>query len=147
MYLTEAPDFTYTQWNVALTYVFPETSPIVGRYFVLFRILHRQRTSWSCACSFYIVWSNASARPSAPVFDTDNNKQNHPPLLTLDLCEPVWLVVVFRGNGKGVEKHKEDHQPVENIGLDGSAALPSAESIPSAPVTTWKIGKGKVLFR
>ena len=86
------------------------------------------------------MWSNvsapgASAPPSAPFFNTDHNKQNHQ-LLTLDLREPVWLVVVFRGNGKGVEKHKEDHQPVENIGLDSGTALSSAESIPSAPVAT-----------
>jgi len=91
---------------------------------------------WTCVCSFNIVWSNASALPTAPFFDTDHNKQSHQPLLTLDLCEPVWLVVVFRSNGKGVEKHKEDHQPVENIGLDSGAALSSAESIPSAPVAT-----------
>lgn len=130
------------------TYIFPETSSIVGRYsVVLLKILHRQRTIWSCVCSCYIVWSNTSAPSSAPFFDTDYNKQSHQLLLTLDLCEPVWLVVVFRGNGEGVEKHKEDHQPVENIGLDSSAALSSAESIPSAPVATWKIGKGKLLFR
>lgn len=79
---------------------------------------------------------NASALLSAPFFDTDHNKQNQQLLLTLDLGEPVWLVVVLRGDGEGVEKHKEDHQPIENIGLDSSTALPSAESIPSAPVAT-----------
>lgn len=79
---------------------------------------------------------NASALLSAPFFDTDHNKQNQQLLLTLDLGEPVWLVVVLRGNGEGVEKHEEDHQPIENIGLDSSTALPSAESIPSAPVAT-----------
>lgn len=82
------------------------------------------------------MWPNVSAPSSVPFLDTDHNEQNHQLLLTLDLCEPVWLVVVFRGNGKGVEKHKEDHQPVENIGLDSGAALSSAESIPPAPVAT-----------
>lgn len=71
-----------------------------------------------------------------PFFDTHYNKQNEQLFLTLDLREPVWLVVVLRGNGEGVEEHEEDHQPVENIGLDSSTALPSAESIPSAPVAT-----------
>lgn len=79
---------------------------------------------------------NASALLSAPFFDTDHNKQNQQLLLTLDLGEPVWLVVVLRGDGESVEKHEEDHQPIENIGLDSSTALPSAESIPSAPVAT-----------
>lgn len=79
---------------------------------------------------------NASALLSAPFFDTDHNEQNQQLLLTLDLGEPVWLVVVLRGDGEGVEKHEEDHQPIENIGLDSSTALPSAESIPSAPVAT-----------
>lgn len=61
----------------------------------------------------------------------------------MDLREPVWLVVVLRGNGEGVEEHEEDHQPVEDVGLDGGAALPPAEPIPAAPVATWKIGEGK----
>lgn len=82
-------------------------------------------------CAFYTV-----CPPSAPFLDTDHNKQHHQTLLTLDLSEPVRLVVVFRGNSKGVKKHEEDHQPVENIGLDSGTALSSAESIPPAPVAT-----------
>lgn len=86
-------------------------------------------------CTLLLHWVNASALLSAPFFDTDHNEQDQQ-LLTLDLSEPVWLVVVLRCNGEGVEEHEEDHQPIENIGLDSSTALPSAESIPSAPVAT-----------
>lgn len=45
---------------------------------------------------------------------------------------------MFGGNSERVEEHQEDHQPVEDIGLDGSPALPSAEPVPSAPVAAGK---------
>lgn len=58
----------------------------------------------------------------------------------MDFCEPVRLVVMLRGNGERVEEHQENHQPVEDIGLDRGTTLPSAEPIPPAPVAT---GKGR----
>lgn len=54
--------------------------------------------------------------------------------LTLDLREPVGLVVVLRGDGECVEEHQEDHKPVEDVGLNCCAALSPAESVPPAPV-------------
>lgn len=64
------------------------------------------------------------------------------------------LVVVFGGNGEGVEEHQEDHQPVEDVGLNCGTALSSAESIPPAPVAAGKgqggedrlAGKSKLLL-
>lgn len=62
------------------------------------------------------------------------------PLLTLDFSEPVWLIVMLRGNGKCIEKHQEDHKPVEHIGFDSSSTFSSTESIPSTPVAAWRKG-------
>lgn len=47
------------------------------------------------------------------------------------------------GNGEGVEEHQEDHEPVEDVGLNGCAALSSAESVPPAPVAAGKGQGGK----
>lgn len=59
------------------------------------------------------------------------------------LCEPVGLVVMFRGNGECVEEHQEDHEPVEDVGLHCRTTFPSAESIPPAPVAAGKGQGGK----
>ena len=34
--------------------------------------------------------------------------------------EPLWLVVVLRGEGAGVEEDKNDDEPVEPLRLDSS---------------------------
>lgn len=47
---------------------------------------------------------------------------------------------MLRGDGERVEEHQEDHEPIEDIGLDCSATLSSAEPIPPAPVAA---GKGQ----
>lgn len=60
----------------------------------------------------------------------------------MDFREPVGLVVVLGGDGKRVEEHQEDDQPVEDAGLHGCAALPSAEPIPPAPVAAGRGGGG-----
>lgn len=51
---------------------------------------------------------------------------------------------MLRGDGERVEEHQENHEPVEDIGLDCGTTLPSAEPIPPAPVAT---GKGWGLRR
>lgn len=45
---------------------------------------------------------------------------------------------MLRGDGERVEEHQEDHEPIEDIGLDCSATLSSAEPIPPAPVAAAK---------
>lgn len=57
---------------------------------------------------------------------------------TLHFREPVGLVVMLRGDGERVEEHQEDHEPIEDVGLDRGTALSSAEPIPSAPVAAGK---------
>lgn len=47
---------------------------------------------------------------------------------------------MLRGDGERVEEHQENHEPIENIGLDCGATLSSAEPIPPAPVAA---GKGQ----
>lgn len=47
---------------------------------------------------------------------------------------------MLRGDGERVEEHQEDHEPIEDIGLDCSTTLSSAEPIPPAPVAA---GKGQ----
>lgn len=47
---------------------------------------------------------------------------------------------MLRGNGERVEEHQKNHKPIENIGLDCSTTLSSAEPIPPAPVAA---GKGQ----
>jgi hypothetical protein len=50
---------------------------------------------------------------------------------------------MFGGNGEGVEEHQEDHEPVEDVGLNCCTAFSSAESIPPAPVAAGKGQGGK----
>lgn len=50
---------------------------------------------------------------------------------------------MFGGDGEGVEEHQEDHEPVEDIGLNCCPAFSSAESIPPAPVAARKGQGGK----
>lgn len=57
---------------------------------------------------------------------------------TLDFGQPVWLVVVLRGNGERVEEHQDDDQPVKRDGLHSHAALPAAEAVPAPPLATVK---------
>lgn len=47
------------------------------------------------------------------------------------------------GNGERVEEDQEDYEPVEDVGLNCRAALPSAESVPPAPVAAGKGQGGK----
>lgn len=55
---------------------------------------------------------------------------------TLDVGEPVRLVVVLGGDGERVEEHQDDHQPVEGHRLDGRSAFPATEAVPAPPLTT-----------
>ena len=64
-------------------------------------------------------------------------------LRTLHVREPVWLVVVLRGDGQRVEEHQEDHQPVEGGGFHRQATLPAAEPVPAAPVPTARSQRGQ----
>lgn len=45
-------------------------------------------------------------------------------------------MVMFRGDGQGVEENQEDDQPVENLRLDARPALPPKQSVPPARVPT-----------
>ena len=41
----------------------------------------------------------------------------------MHFCEPLWLTVMLGGAGHCVEKHQQEHQPVEVGGLDGHTAV------------------------
>lgn len=51
--------------------------------------------------------------------------------VTLDLSEPVGLVVVLRGAEGGVEEDQQQNQPIESHRFDGGATVPATDSIPA----------------
>lgn len=57
---------------------------------------------------------------------------------TLNLRQPVWLIVMLRGNRQSVEKHQNDHQPVKRDRLHSCPASPAIEPVPATPPTAEK---------
>lgn len=51
---------------------------------------------------------------------------------TLDLGQPIRLVVVLGGTEGGVEEDEQQDQPIERHRLDGGATVPATDSIPAA---------------
>lgn len=58
---------------------------------------------------------------------------------TLYIGEPLWLLVVLRGDGKRVQKYQENDQPVKHVRLHGCATLAATQPIPPSRITTVKI--------
>lgn len=52
-------------------------------------------------------------------------------VVTLDLSQPVWLVIVLGGAEGGVEEDQQQNQPIESYGFDGSATVSTTDSIPA----------------
>lgn len=52
-------------------------------------------------------------------------------VVTLDLSQPVWLVIVLRGAEGGVEEDQQQNQPIESYGFDGSATVSATDSVPA----------------
>lgn len=44
--------------------------------------------------------------------------------------------MVLGGNRQGIEGNDQDHQPVEDFGLDDVMALPAKDAVPLPPVAT-----------
>lgn len=44
--------------------------------------------------------------------------------------------MVLGGNRQGIEGNDQDHQPVEDFGLDHVMALPAKDAVPLPPVAT-----------
>lgn len=55
---------------------------------------------------------------------------------TLNVSQPLRLLVMFRGDGQRVEEDQEDDQPVENLGFHGRSAFPPTQSVPPPRVAT-----------
>lgn len=66
-------------------------------------------------------------------------------IVTLHFCEPLWLSVMLGGAGHCVEKHQQEHQPVEVGGLGGHAAVLPECVIQLAQLVT-KIKRKKLYF-
>lgn len=54
--------------------------------------------------------------------------------LTKEVGEPLWLLVMLHCNGDRIEKHQNDHKPIEPLRFDG-VPNPEAESLFSQPKT------------
>ena len=50
---------------------------------------------------------------------------------TLDLSQPVGLVVVLRGAEGGVEEDEKQNKPIERHRFDGGATVPATDTIPA----------------
>lgn len=50
--------------------------------------------------------------------------------------------MVLRGNRQGIEGNDQDHQPVEDFGLDHVMALPAKDAVPLPPVATGRGNTG-----
>lgn len=55
---------------------------------------------------------------------------------TLDLGQPIRLVVVLGGTEGGVEEDKQQDQPIECHRFDGGATVSATDSIPAAECPT-----------
>lgn len=51
---------------------------------------------------------------------------------TLNLRQPIRLVVVLGGAEGGVEEDEQQNQPIERHRFDGGATVPATDSIPPA---------------
>lgn len=58
-------------------------------------------------------------------------KTLHVRVLTLDLCQPLRLVVVLGGAEGGVEEDEQENQPIECHRFDGGATVSATDSIPA----------------
>lgn len=52
-------------------------------------------------------------------------------VVTLDLCQPIGLVVVLGGTEGGVEEDEQQNQPIECHRFDSSSTIPATDSIPA----------------
>lgn len=66
---------------------------------------------------------------------------------TLDLCEPVRLVVMLRGNGEGVEKDKDQDHPVERDRFDSQTAFLPEEAVHASHSPAVAGRKGQELLK
>ena len=58
---------------------------------------------------------------------------------TLEGVEPIWLVVVLRGEDAGVEEDKDDDKPVEPLRLDRRPArLAKSPVVLLQPMSAYK---------
>lgn len=53
--------------------------------------------------------------------------------LTLDLREPVRLVIMLGWYRECVQEHQQNHQPIEDGGFHHSSALPATKPVPATP--------------